>query len=71
MAAGVLDGTVLAVGNQFRPLVDAHPPAGVHSLLLGVIVPTAALRVLALYLPVPAGVGNNMMFFSRHGNPFS
>jgi hypothetical protein len=34
MAVGILDGTILAVGNQFRTLVDTHPPASFHSLLV-------------------------------------
>ena len=51
MAVGILDSTILAVGNQFRPLVDTHPPTGFHSFLLGVIVTAAALCVLTLHIP--------------------
>lgn len=71
MAVGILDSTILAVGNQFRPLVDTHPPTGFHSFLLGVIVTAAAFSVFTLYIPTSVWVGNYMMFFSCHMGPFS
>lgn len=66
MAVGILDGTILAVGNQFRALVDTHPPTGFHRFLLGVIVTAAALCVLTLHVPTSVGIRDDMMFFSRH-----
>lgn len=66
MAVGILDSTILAVGNQFRPLVDTHPPTGFHSFLLGVIVTAAALCVLTLHIPPTVGIWYNMVFFSGH-----
>ena len=66
MAVGVLNGAILAVGNQFRALVDTHPPTGFHRFLLGVIVTTAALCILTLHIPTTVGIGDDMMFFSCH-----
>ena len=66
MAVGVLDGAILAVGNQFRSLVDAHPPASFHSLFLGLVMTTAALCVFTFYIPTTVGIGDDMMFFSGH-----
>ena len=66
MAVGVLNGAILAVGDQFRALVDTHPPASFHSLFLGLIVTAATLCVFALHIPTTVGIGDDMMFFSCH-----
>ena len=66
MAVRILDGSVLTVGDEFRALVDAHPPTGFHSLLLGVVMTAAAFSVLALHIPTAVGIWNDMMFFSCH-----
>ena len=71
MAVGILDSTILAVGNQFRPLVDTHSPPGIHGLFLGVVMTAAAFSVFTLYIPTSVWVGNYMMFFSCHMGPFS
>lgn len=71
MTIGILDSAVLAVGNQFRTLVDAHSPSGFHSFLLGLVMAAAALCVFALHIPTAVGIGDNMMFFSCHLGPFS
>lgn len=51
MAVGILDGTILAVWNQFRPLIDAHSPSGIHGLFFGVVMTAAAFSVLSLHVP--------------------
>lgn len=66
MTVGILDGSIFAVGNQFRTLVDTHPPTGFHRFLLGIIVTTAALCVLTLHIPTTVGIWDNMVFFSWH-----
>ena len=66
MAVGVLNGAILAVGDQFRALVATHPPASFHSLFLGLIVTAATLCVFALHIPTTVGIGDDMMFFSCH-----
>lgn len=66
MAVGILDGAILAVWNQFRTLIDAHSPPGIHGLFLGVVMTAAAFSVFALYIPTSVWVGNYMMFFSCH-----
>ena len=66
VAVGVLDGAILAVRNQFRSLIDAHPPASFHSFLLGLVMTTAALCVFTLHIPATVGIGDDMMFFSCH-----
>ena len=71
MAVRILDASIFAMGNKFRSLVNAHSPASFHSLLLGTVMTTAALGVLALHVPSPIGIGDNMMFFSYHVGPFS
>src|SRR5699024_6618071 len=62
----VLNGAILAVGNQFRSLVDAHPPASLHGLFLSLVMTTAALCVFTLHIPTSVGIRDNMMFFSCH-----
>ena len=66
VAVGILDGAILAVGNQFRALVDTHPPTGFHRFLFGVIVTAAALCVLTSHVPTAVGIGDDMMLFSWH-----
>ena len=66
MAVGILDSTILAVGDQFRALVDTHPPASFHSLFLGLVMTTAALCVFTLHIPTAVGIGDDMMLFSWH-----
>ena len=66
VAVGVLDGAILAVRNQFRTLVNTHPPASFHSLFLGLIVTAAALCVFTLHIPTTVGIRDDMMFFSCH-----
>ena len=52
MAIGILDGSILAVWNQFRTLVDAHSPPGIHGLFLGVVMTAAAFSVFTLHIPI-------------------
>ena len=63
MAVGILDGAILAVGNQFRTLVDTHSPASFHSLFLGLVMTTAALCVFTFHIPTTIGIGDDMLFF--------
>lgn len=66
MAVRILDGAILAVGNQFRSLVDAHSATGIHRFLLGVIMTAAALGIFPLHIPTTVGIRDNVMFFSCH-----
>ena len=66
MAVRALNHAVLAMWDQFGPLVAAHSAAGVHRLFLGFVVSAGSLGIFALNIPPTIRVGNYMMFFSRH-----
>ncbi len=51
MAIGILNCSILAVGDQLGTLMDAHSPPGIHGLFLGLIMTTAALCVFTLHIP--------------------
>ena len=66
MAIGILNCSILAMGNQLGTLIDTHSPPGIHGLFLGLIMTTAALCVFTLHIPTAVGIGDDMMFFSCH-----
>ena len=51
MAIGILNCSILAMGNQLGTLIDTHSPPGIHGLFLGLIMTTAALCVFTLHIP--------------------
>lgn len=52
MAIGILNCSILAMGNQLGTLIDAHSPPGIHGLFFGAVMTTAALCVFTLHIPI-------------------
>ena len=64
MAIGILNCTILAMGDQLGTLIDAHSPPGIHGLFLGLIMTTAALCVFTPHIPTAF---QNRLYFRDAG----
>lgn len=62
MAIGILNCSILAMGNQLGTLIDAHSPPGIHGRFFGVVMTAAAFSVFLLHVPT---VFHNIRLYFR------